>query len=164
MGTTYTIHQEIENMTKKLKAAAVTLSVAIMLFALAGCPKGDPYQRATTAVHKYAVSLQDFQSAEIKAHRDLDGSGKPFIDDDLHRSLETDIKAAAHAGADVDTGILSAKQGGDPSAYVDAAFTTIDKVNSEILLIKDPVKRQELSLAIKAARDILVTGLQSFKH
>jgi hypothetical protein len=151
-------------MIKKMKAAAVTLSVAILMFALAGCPNGDPYQQATTAVHKYAVSLQDFQSAEIKAHRDLDASGKPFIDDDLHRTLETDIKAAAHAGADVDTGILTAKRGGDASAYVDAAFTTVDKVTADVALVKDPIKRQALSLSIKAARDILVTGLQSFKH
>lgn len=140
------------------------IALALVTLMLAGCPSGDPYQQATTAVHKYAVSLQSFQSAEIKAAHDLDGSGQPYIDAALHRTLETDIKSAAKAGGDLDQGILIAKAGGDASSYIDAAFTTVDKINTDVALVKDDNKRAALGLALKAARMILVNGLQQFKH
>jgi hypothetical protein len=131
------------------------LAVLILMVGLAGCPKDKP-QAAAGYVQRYAVSLEAFQNAEIKAH------DTGFVTPELHNDFQNDFIKAAQAGEDLDKGIVIASNGGSPKEYIDAAYTTSDALITDLNLIKDEKKRAELQLLFKASRDVLNTGISIF--
>lgn len=141
----------------KRKSAAVFLALIICL-GLAGCPHSAD-KTAATIVQKYAVSLDGFQQAEIKAHDAIPS----FVPDDLHRKIQHDFIDAARAGKELDNGILVAKQGGNPKAYIDAALLTVGRLEADVRLVADPVKEQELQLLLKVATDVLDNAITFLK-
>lgn len=141
----------------KRKSAAVFLALIICL-GLAGCPHSADHT-AAVAVQKYAVYLDGFQKGEIKAH----DAQPSFVPDSLHDKIQSDFIAAAKAGKDLDKGILVAKAGGDPKAFIDAALGTAGALEADVRLVPDPVKEQELQLLLKVATDVLDNAITFLK-
>lgn len=140
------------NSTKRFTAVLV---LAVLTMGLAGCPK-DKAVAASSAIQKYAHTLDAFQQGEIKAY------GNGFVSAPLHREFQGDFSKAASAGQDLDKGILAVSQGGSPQVYIDAAYASSDALIADLNLIPDSKKRLELQVLFKASRDVLDNSLQLF--
>lgn len=107
---------------------------------------------------KIAAENTHFANSVIIAHKDLDGGGKPFVDDETERILLTASKKIAQIDdAAAEMFANQNKQGA--LNQIDQALATIDAdIANGILGIKNPDKRLKLQAIVASLRSLIITA------
>lgn len=136
----------------QMKRLAPICGLAVILALCLGASTCNKAHAAADANHKYAVSLDSFQQAEIKEH----SNGK--VDDALHIQIQEAVKAASESGKALDQGILLASKGADAGEYIQKASESFNQL-SGLIKFKDPTTQQVLSDLVKASSDLLQNAI-----
>ena len=139
-------------MTKR-KVATIAILLPLMLLTQAfGC---GGFLKVT---EKVAAENAHFANAVIVAHKDLDASGKPFVDDATEALLlNASKRIAGYDDAAAEMFVNNNKQG--VLNQVDQALATIDtEVANGIAGIKNPDRKVRIQAIVAGLRSLIITA------
>lgn len=115
--------------------------ILVIALLLAACP-ANSYDKAGLLAKDFAASVLVLQETEIQVHR------AGFIDDALHKNIQTELMQVADAGTALDKAINQAHSVSSATAQV----TVIRQLLSDLSTNKlAGVKNENSQLAVKAA-------------